>query len=109
MFEGTIMSGLMEQEKKIDFDKLKFPIYKKRENNSEWYRFDSIDKLITARGNSWRGNMISVGIAEDVDKSVFVDLYSNCDECSDEEFNNIFKEKLDMLNSIFDSNTDSDK
>lgn len=108
MFEGTIISGLMEQENEIDFDNLKFPIYRKGEQVGEWYRFDSIDTLINIRLDSFRGNVVSVGIIKDLDKLTFVDLYSNREECTDEEFSDLFHKTLAELKGITISSTETD-
>lgn len=100
MFEGTIASGLMEQEDKINFDNLTFPIYKKDEYASEWYRFDSISEFITVRGKGERGDVISIGTIKGLDKLTFVDLYSNRKDCTEQEFNAMFHKSLIALQDI---------
>jgi len=88
MFEGTIASAIMELEEKIDFTSLKFPVYRKNEKQNEWYRFDTVTKLISIRKN----NVIAVGIAQNVPKEVFVEQYSlRTVECSKEEFDEVMK------------------
>lgn len=93
MFEGTIYSAILEAKEKIDFNSLQFPIYRKSEYDNEWYRFDSVTKLISIRKN----NIIGIGISPETPDDVFVKLYSFKEECSKEEFNELLKSVMDML------------
>jgi len=93
MFEGTMYSAIVEAKKEIDFNSLQFPIYRKSERDNEWYRFDSVAKLISVRKKECFG----VGISHGIHSDVFVILYSFKEECSKEEFEEMFKSVMDML------------
>jgi hypothetical protein len=72
----------------IEITSLIFPVYRKNENQKEWYRFDTITKLTSIRKN----NVIAVGIAQDLPKEVFLEQYSSRTvECSKEEFDEVLK------------------
>ncbi len=93
MFEGTIYSTILEAKEKIDFNSLQFPIYRKSRYNNEWYRFDSVTKLISIRKN----NIIGIGISPETHDDVFVKIYSFEEECSKDEFDKLLKYVIDMM------------
>lgn len=73
---------IIEAGEGIDFDNLKFPIYRKDESNSEWYRFDSAKELVSIRIN----NVVGMGLSRETPDSVFIKIYSFAVQCSREEF-----------------------
>jgi hypothetical protein len=80
----------------IDFDSLKFPIYRKDESNGECYRFDSIKELISIR----RNNVVGIGVSHETSKLVFAKIYSFGLECSKEEFDGAFECVFDTLKNL---------
>ena len=72
---------------KIDFSSLKFPIYKKAKTGDEFYRFDSLNRLLSVRKN----DVIGIGVSNGTPESIFIMLYLLCDDCSDLEFNETYQ------------------
>lgn len=79
------MFEFVDQKDEINYESLEFPLYRKLENRQEWYRFDSLQRLISIRKN----NVIGLGISQETPKHVFDQLYFCCDECSKEEFKQV--------------------
>lgn len=83
--------AILEAKQKIDFNSLKFPIYRKSEQNREWYRLDSVTTLVSIRKN----NVIGIGIAPDIPDNAFTKVYAFEEECSKDEFDKV-------LNSVYE-------
>lgn len=96
MFEGTLYSALLEAKEKINFDALQFPIYRKSEQDKEWYRFDSTIKMISVRNNQVK----AIGIAENLPEDVFIRLYSFNETCLKDEFDSSLSQILQGIENI---------
>lgn len=87
---------IIEARELIDLDSIKFPVYRKDESNGEWYRFDSIKRLISIR----RNNVVGIGVSNETGESIFIKIYSFGLECSKEEFDEAFECVFDTLKNL---------
>lgn len=94
MFNGIESSALIMAKEKIDFSSLQFPIYRKNEEDKEWYRFDSISRFVSIRTNL----VIAIGLLTNASEDTFVVTYSIMSkECSKDEFNRVMKMAIEKI------------
>ena len=83
--------------KKIGFDSLVFPIYKKSVAcHGELYCFLSVNKVICVKTKIFS----TINIYDAVSEALFLELYIHKDPCTAEEFNEVFEKIKAEINNL---------